>query len=92
MRVDEATFELIDGDIPGQRFVNVSFAGEGFDYTSTPLIALVGEQVVHDFWVGLDGTSATGTLDVEPPIGAHLMIGYLDQEELLDTGIEYQPV
>jgi hypothetical protein len=89
MRVDGATFEFLEQGALPRWAMRVNVSGEGFEPHAAPLRALVGDEPVEGMLPNLDADGFIGYLRREPPVGASLVVGYLDGS-LIDTGIEYE--
>jgi hypothetical protein len=90
MKVDSATFEVVPtAPAAGPWVMSVSITGSGFEHRTAPLVAMVGDVPVRALRIDPDGTKASGLLTKVPAEGARLRIGYLNDRELQETGVEF---
>lgn len=87
--ITSATFEMLAEPPIPEWVMRVTARGEGFEVRALPLAAQVGELAVEGIQLDIEGTGFVGFLVTEPPEGAMLRVGTLD-EGLHDTGITYQ--
>jgi hypothetical protein len=86
LRVTDALF--IPAATPEGRF-SITVYGDEFADRATPLLAMLGEQVVAGIVIDADGRSFAGTLDRPPQSGDRLFVGYAD-EALRPTEVVYR--
>jgi hypothetical protein len=88
--VDSGKFLPLESPV-GPWVMRVILIGEDFETRAAPLVAKVGELDVDFMQISADGTTASGLLAEIPPSGARVRIGYLDDPELADTEVTFQP-
>ena len=92
MTVEKATFMMLPDDPPrGPWVMQVIMEGSGMEDRAVPIVATVGDLTMQVIRVSPDGTRAAGLLMGVPPVGAELRVGYLNQPELDNTDITFQP-
>ena len=87
--VASANFEVLAMPPIPEWIVRVSVKGTGFVNRAVPLGATVGSVPVEGIVLDLDGGGFVGYLATQPPDGSTLQVGYLDAEELTNTGITF---
>jgi hypothetical protein len=90
MRLDSASFVPLPEPL-GPWVMQVLLSGDGFEMRAAPLVAKVGDLDVDLIQIGTGGTLASGFLAAVPEPGAPVSIGYLDDPELSQTDVTFQP-
>lgn len=86
MNVDSATFEALAGPAISDWVMRVTVVGSGFVQRALPLQVRVGDVVIEGLFFSGNQSGFIGYLTETPPDGAHLFVGYADQEPR-DTGV-----
>lgn len=88
IQVSRAVFEQLEEPL-GEMVMQVSVVGSGFGERAVPPVASVGDVPLQRIMILPGGSGIVGFLDTEPPDGAQLVVGYLD-EEMVETDIAYR--
>lgn len=86
--ITDATFERIEPAPPHVPWIlRVTLHGQGLLPRALPLVGFVGEVPLEVVSIEPDD-SAIGFLSAEPPVGAVVRVGWVD-EEIVDTPVTY---
>lgn len=90
MEITDAIFDTpFDGADPGVK-LRIEVQGSNFLIRAAPLVAQVGEVIVENIAMNLDGDGFVGQLREFPESGDELKVGYLGSD-LVATSFTYQP-
>jgi hypothetical protein len=92
IEVTAAVFEPVETD-PNEEVswtLRISVTGSGFIARAKPVVAQVGDTPVEGIMLLPDGGGFLGFLSSAPPIGARLVVGYLD-EAMVETDVAFEP-
>jgi hypothetical protein len=90
MEITDAIFAApFEGADPGVK-LRIEAQGSNFLHRAAPIIAQVGDVIVENIFVSLDGGGFVGQLRTFPKNGDKLKVGYLGAP-LVTTNIVYHP-